>query len=151
MTDSYSPSHPMSGNAAPQVPSTGPGDSGQERSRPDLGIVVASAWLVCSVIVGLWLMFSSHSIASNNVTVRHLPATNGQAYGGDAYTGIQNASADTANAVKALAEFDDANARIGRRVSERADIGIGFLVISIGVVNFNMALRRKSASPAETL
>lgn len=114
--------------------------------RRDAELVIAALWLACSLAVGLWLMISSHTIASHDVSMRTIAETNAQAYGGDAYTGIQNATANTANAVKALARFDDANARIERRVSSRANIGIGFIVISIGVVNFNLALRRRPTS-----
>jgi hypothetical protein len=117
---------------------------GEARRSLDASLVVAALWLACSLAVGLWLMISSHSIASHDVGIGHLEGTNSASYGGDAYTGIQNAGADTANAVKALAKFDDANARIGRRVSSRANIGIGFIVISLGVGNLNMALRRRS-------
>ncbi len=105
--------------------------------------MVAGLWLVCSLAVGLWLMASSHSIAGHDVKLHPTALTNSQAYGGDAYTGIQNATANTANNVRALAAFQNTNARIERRVSSRANIGIGFIVISIGVVNFNMALRRR--------
>jgi hypothetical protein len=160
MNDPASPSSPdgevSSSSDVPTAPPNGFGSTTatsvrsqptEQRLGPDSGLVLAALWLVCSIAFGLWLMISSHSIASRDVGVGHIATTRSQAYGGDAYTGMQNAAANTANAVRTLAVFDGTNARIERRVSSRADIGIGFIVISIGVVNFNMALKRRVPLP----
>lgn len=120
------------------------------RSAPDKGLILAGAWLACSIVVGLWLMISSHSIASDEVRLGPIPGTSTTSYGGDAYTGIQNAAANTANGVRALARFDSVQARIERRESSRTNIGIGFIVIGIGVANFNVALMRRPAQRPNT-
>ncbi|GCD88573.1 hypothetical protein [Nocardioides sp. LS1] len=120
------------------------------RPAPDKGLILAGAWLACSIVVGLWLMISSHSIASDEVRLAPIPGTSTTSYGGDAYTGIQNAAANTVNGVRALARFDSVQARVERRESSRTNVGIGFIVIGIGVANFNVALMRRSTPRTST-
>ena len=75
-------------------------------------------------------------------------------YGGDAYTGIQNAASDTEHAVvvgvNELATFQLAlQQAIAAQDSQRsADLeahvqdGLGFLIIGIGVLNLTVAMTR---------
>jgi len=75
-------------------------------------------------------------------------------YGGDAYTGIQNAASDTEHAVvhgvNQLAAFQLALQRaVAEQDSQRAATthsetqkGLGFLIIGVGVLTFTVALTR---------
>lgn len=64
-----------------------------------LSLILATALLVASVLAGFWLIDSAPD-APRTPTASELSAVAAhEYYGGDAYTGIQNAAADTENAV----------------------------------------------------
>jgi len=66
-----------------QPPAAGP-HLARRGSAPNAALVLASAWLVCSLVVGLYLTISSFAIANNDIGVSGTPLTGHQFYGGDA-------------------------------------------------------------------
>lgn len=67
---------------------------------------------IATILVGILLVFSAFWVNSRNIVFRYnndtkatsgfTTTTNHVTYGGDAYTGMQNAAADTANNVSAV-------------------------------------------------
>ena len=120
------------------------------------GVLIASVWLAISIGVGIWLIVATPG-GSTKFSVRsiHLTAASQQqSYGGDAYTGIQNAASDTEHAVvDGVNVMTDTQVALARSSAEqRHDIaahiavGLGALVIGVGVANFTQALRRSSVT-----
>lgn len=119
-------------------------------------LALAVGWLIPSVIFGLKLIQDEPSAASAlNVTPPNLSAMSAHIlYGGDAYSGIQNAASDTEHAVvkgtNALAAFElslqqaAAAQDAARSANSQARIedGLGFLLIAIAVLNCTVALGR---------
>src|SRR3954453_22365595 len=83
----------------PDLPPTQPPTRGRELHA--FLLVLASLWLIASVAAGVWLFTGTKSGAVHLRASRPtLTAQSTQAsYGGDAYTGIQNAASDTEHAV----------------------------------------------------
>lgn len=123
-----------------------------------IALAVACVWLVASVVIGMEIMKGSSSASpSLSATMPQLtPSAKRMSYGGDAYTGIQNAAAETENSViksaNGLAELavdlENASADYNRGLVQDAVSplakGLGFLIIGVGVVNFTIALSRVS-------
>jgi hypothetical protein len=121
-----------------------------------LPLLLAVAWLIPSVLVGLNLIQDKPNRAESiSVTTPSLTASSDLVtYGGDAYTGIQNAAAYTEKAVvdgtNELAAFQldlakaeaAADARRSASNQARLEDGLGFLIIGVAVVNLTIALSR---------
>jgi hypothetical protein len=86
----------MTAQPAPQETPTTPSER-----KPLLAKIVASIWLAASILIGIGLINGAQLVT----------------YGGDAYTGIQNAAA-------------------------RTTIAVGWVVIGTGVIAFVTAFRR---------
>ncbi len=108
--------------------------------------VAAAAWLAVSAVIGAGMVspdaqgsvpLSDHMVTISSTSYR-------QAYGGDAYTGIQNAASDTEHAVVAASNANvEALEAIGRALAVRQGVtsdsvtaATGWLLISIGVSTF---------------
>lgn len=121
-----------------------------------LSLVLATVWLAVSVAVGVWLFTGVKTSAIQlNATKPNLSAQSANsAYGGDAYTGIQNAASDTEHAVvdsaNGLSQFSqelaESSATLDRALSNRLQQGLGILIIGVGVLTFIVALSRTSDS-----
>lgn len=119
-------------------------------------LALAVLWLIGSVIAGVNLMLHDPiEDSALDVSTPSLSASSGQvSYGGDAYTGIQNAAANTESAVvdgvNELGTFelalqqamDDQESRRSQSMQFELRNGLGFLIIGIGVLNFTVALTR---------
>jgi hypothetical protein len=123
-------------------------------------LALAMLWLIASVIVGLKLIQDEpDEVSALGVPTPTLSASSEHIfYGGDAYTGIQNAASDTEHAVvegvnqlaafqlalqQAMAEQDS---RRSSSMQSEMQKGLGFLIIGLGVLNFTVALTRTSKS-----
>jgi hypothetical protein len=121
-------------------------------------LALAMIWLFASVFVGVRLMQDEAAkVTAPSVPTPALsPSSEHTLYGGDAYTGIQNAASDTEHSLvegvnqlatfqlalqQAVAEQDNQ-----RSSSMRAEMqkGLGFLIIGLAVLNFTVALTRTS-------
>jgi hypothetical protein len=121
-------------------------------------VLLAVAWLVPSVMVGLHLIQDTPPASvSLSATPPNLTASSElNSYGGDAYTGIQNAAAYTEKAVvdgvNGLATFQlDLQKELAAQDASRAadsqahiEDGLGFLIIGVAVVYFTLAITRLS-------
>jgi hypothetical protein len=115
-------------------------------------------------LAGLWLIASVAAAASLYTGVRtgpvHLTASSPlvaskaerSMYGGDAYTGIQNAAADTEQAVVSGAnglatqaqELADSSAGFNQGMVNHLREGVAVLIVGVGILNFTVALSRFS-------
>jgi hypothetical protein len=135
-----------------------PGPTRGSSFRPALPIVaiaIASVWLVASLAVGFVVITGGQAGDPVTASPPQLSSlTQQQFYGGDAYTGIQNAAADTQNAVVSgvnqLGEFQPELARSQAASAEAGArsirLGLGFLVIGVGVAVFTSALQAYARS-----
>ena len=117
-----------------------------------VSLVLASLWLIASIVVGAVLMLGGPTQPADSTTT--LPNLTSSAtkelYGGDAYTGIQNAAADTENAVvkgtNGLAQLQlsiaQSQAAADKGAAKNLEFGLGFLIIGVGVLTFTSALQR---------
>lgn len=123
-------------------------------------VLIAGGWLIASVVIGVgFIQEAPESAAAVTVETPELSASSSYSfYGGDAYTGIQNAASDTEHAVvdgvNGLAEFQLAleqklAAQEARRWAEsesRLHDALGFSIIGLGVLTFVVALGRATSS-----
>ncbi len=122
------------------------GRSPRQRVAAWVTTVAATAWLAVSAVVGVGMVSpdSQGSVPLSDYMVTISSRSQHQAYGGDAYTGIQNAASDTEHAV---VEASNANIKaleaIGRTIavrqaaaSDAITLAIGWLLISTGVSTF---------------
>jgi hypothetical protein len=122
------------------------------RGTRTASLLLATLWLAVSIGAGIWMIASSPTHKNVDVRVTHLTASSEETeYGGDAYTGIQNAASDTEHAVVdgvnglARMEFNLAQASMEQRHDDAAHLadGVGFLIIGIGVATFILTLQRQ--------
>lgn len=122
-----------------------------------LPVSLAAAWLVASLVAGLHVMNMPFDVTAGQggsapqLTARSMRS----AYGGDAYTGIQNAASDTEHAVVAgtnemaavtvsLAEKNRAlSVQVAQRQWDSWTFSLGFLIISAGVGPLLVLLARR--------
>jgi hypothetical protein len=148
------PSDAHEASSSPPAVTNGPRRSG--RWLRWIPLALAVLWLIASVIVGVQLMqHDPEEVSALDVTAPKLSASSEHVfYGGDAYTGIQNAAADTEHAVvdgvnqlgafqlalqKAVADQEN---RQSASVQTEMQKGLGFLIIGVGVLNVTVALTR---------
>ncbi len=132
------------------LPSYSPGPS---RGRLSVSLALAAVWLAVSVAGGAWLFFGTDSGAVTLHATKPVLAAESShtVYGGDAYTGIQNAASDTEHAVvdgtNGLAnlsqELADSSASFNRGLANRMQQGLGILVVGVGLLNFTVAMSRR--------
>lgn len=122
-------------------------------------LVLALLWSIPSVIVGVNLITDSPSpTVSVQASAPNLSSNAEEiAYGGDAYTGIQNAAAETEKAVvdgfNQLGTFQlalqrsvaEQQARNAAASQAHVEDGLGWLLISLAVVNLTVALGRMNS------
>ena len=109
-------------------------------------LVLSGLLLVCSLVAGGWLIRDVpegvHGVGPGHARsqAQHIE------YGGDAYTGIQNAAAETEQAVveqtNTLAGL--AAAQVNEQTAEwnRLWTALGLLIMLLGGINFVVALQR---------
>jgi hypothetical protein len=117
-----------------------------------VALTLATLWLIASVIVGVQVIQAKPAeVSALRVPTPSLSASSEHLfYGGDAYTGIQNAASDTEHAVvqgvNQLAAFQlalqRADSRRARTTHSETQKGLGFLIIGVGVLTFTVALTR---------
>jgi hypothetical protein len=103
---------------------------------------IATAWLVASTL--------GEPEASNVSAPSLSTSSSEELYGGDAYTGIQNAGVATERAIVdgmnemygLLVDLDASSAETKATDMSRVTIGLAVLIFGIGVVNFNIAFQR---------
>lgn len=139
---------------------TAPGESG-DASEPSrhggrlnwVSLILATLLLIASVGVGVWLIESAPDGARTAEANQLATHSDLVTYGGDAYTGIQNAAAyteaavvDEANTLSALASqlHKEQAAADTERWGHLWD-GLAALIILIGAANFILALQRFAA------
>jgi len=107
--------------------------------------------LVSAIAFALWLTTEAPEVSPNSATRPDLSASaDYSVYGGDAYTGIQNAAVDTevaviagANALSELAiELDAERAAAVADQWHHLWVALAALIVTVGAVNFNVALQR---------
>ena len=115
-----------------------------------ISLALATLLLAGSVVVGVWLVDSA-PIAPRAPAAAELTSTASRAnYGGDAYTGIQNAAADTEKSVVAGANSVNSYARDLRVAEINAESawwghlwkGLAALIIVLASANFVTVLQR---------
>jgi hypothetical protein len=173
-------SNPLEANPQPPQPTVGLVTSRRDgRGLRVAGLALAGLLLGVSLATGIWLivvggrapaltMPGGSGPISLGATRADLTAVSKlQIYGGDAYTGIQNAAADTEHSVvdgvNALAaeigDLDNARATFDRDVATATaqahqkqlahlSIGVGVAVVGIGIATFTVALFRYADSTA---
>lgn len=119
-------------------------------------LVLALLWAIPSVVVGVNLITDTPSSAvSVGAAAPSLTSSSEElAYGGDAYTGIQNAAAETERAVvdgfNQLGSFElELQRSVAQQQAKRAaasqahvEDGLGWLLISLAVLNITVAVGR---------
>lgn len=119
-------------------------------------LTLATLWLIVSTIVGVKLIQSEPAeVSALNVPTPTLSASSDHVfYGGDAYTGIQNAASDTEHAVvegvNELAKFQlalqrsvaEQDSKRSSNIQSEIQQGLGYIVIGLGVLTFIVALTR---------
>lgn len=136
---------------AVQMPSTPTARTGAGAAAW-LSLALSAIALIAAVVVGVGFIKGSEA---DRPTITAAPpalttTASHQFYGGDAYTGIQNAAADTAHAVvDGVNDLGALQLRAAQQTaasayaSERRLMqGLGALLIALGVVNFTVALGR---------
>lgn len=120
-----------------------------------LSLALATLLLAGSIFVGVWLI-TSVPVGATAPAARGVAAeASRESYGGDAYTGIQNAVADTENAVVAGANSINKYARdmrVAELNTERAwwehlSTGLAALIIVLASANFITVLQRFGSAP----
>jgi len=129
--------------------------SNPKMADSQIPMILASVWLLVSIVVGLILMTGGPNKSGDvRATLPSLSSSASRsAYGGDAYTGIQNAAADTENAVIAsansLAQLEltlaQATSQSAAASGKNTQFGIGFLIIALAVGIFVLTLRRPTS------
>jgi hypothetical protein len=123
-------------------------------------LALAVLWLIMSVVVGLKLMQDNpEAVSALDVSTPQLATSSDHVvYGGDAYSGIQNAASDTEHAVvdgvnemaKFQLQLQQAVATEDRQrwslMQSKIEDGFGYLVIGVGVLNLTVALTRLTKS-----
>jgi hypothetical protein len=117
-----------------------------------MSVLVASVWLVASVAAGIWLFVgaSSDPVRLSATRPYLTPDSVHIAYGGDAYTGIQNAASDTEHAVvdatNGMVAFSqdlaESSAGFNRGLANRVEQGLAVLIVGVGLLNFTVAMSR---------
>ena len=122
-----------------------------------ISLVLAALLLVASVVVGFWFIDAAPKQAGTAKAKQLTSNSEMVIYGGDAYTGIQNAAAETersvvesANTLAALASAQHAD----QAVADAERWGhlwkaLAALVIALGAANFTVALQRFAATRAQ--
>ncbi|MFT0763078.1 hypothetical protein VRY54_08480 [Actinomyces sp. F1_1611] len=156
-TGSQLPGEPMGGSAEHLEPDPGPEVGARARSGRavdqflQVGAVVI---LALCLAAGAWIAFGSVAQPSlGPIPYQQLNQhTAMQAYGGDAYTGIQNAAADTANAVtngvNSLNQTQVAAARAAADyqgellAAQFAPLryGVAVIIVAAGLINLTVTL-----------
>ena len=123
--------------------------------RPSpLPLLVAVAVLLGSLVGAVWLVAAAPE-AVDGPTAKPIEASaEYSAYGGDAYTGIQNAAADTANAVvlgsnttaDLLSAIYDESAAADARRWAHLYRALAVLLVLLGVANVGRTLQRRVPS-----
>jgi hypothetical protein len=139
---------------SPSQSSTSQGTHPPARSRGVTLRVLAVLWLVAAGTGGGWLIASApKDTVALRTSVPSLTAKSSHTlYGGDAYTGIQNAASDTeqsvVDGVNALGETAKAlaveSAQRQQDLLSQIQIGLGMLIISAGLINVTVAFRAQS-------
>ncbi len=115
-----------------------------------LSLALASLLLAGSIAVGVWLVTSAPVAPSAPAAAELTREASRQSYGGDAYTGIQNAAADTEQSVVAGANSINGFARDLRVAEINAESswwghlwkGLAALIIVLASANFITVLQR---------
>jgi hypothetical protein len=107
---------------------------------------------MASIAAGSWLIVGAvEEPEPSGVAVPSLSVSSSEElYGGDAYTGIQNAAVATEQAVvegmnemfDLAVQLESSSSESSARHMSRLTIGLGVLIIGIGVLNFNIAVQR---------
>jgi hypothetical protein len=125
------------------------------RSRRGLrvfALVLAALWLIASVAaaVSLYTGVKTGPVHLNASSPLVTSKAEHNIYGGDAYTGIQNAAADTEQAVvsgtNSLAVqaqgLADSSAGFNQALLNHIQQGLAVLIVGVGILNFTVALSR---------
>jgi hypothetical protein len=132
----------------------------QSRPRKALNavsLILAALLLVASVVVGFWLIDTAPKQAGTAKAKELTSKSEMSIYGGDAYTGIQNAAAETERSVvesaNTLAALESAqHSKQAAADAERWGHlwkALAALVIAVGAANFTIALQRFAATRAQ--
>lgn len=119
-----------------------------------VAMVVAAVWLVVTIVIGILTMAQTTppTPALPGLPQDLTPSSYRSAYGGDAYTGIQNAAADTENAVIEAANAQRAadaalanwsaqyEGKLAEAQLQPLARGVGFLLIGTGIAPFVVTL-----------
>lgn len=122
----------------------------RRRATPAGPVALAILVLVLAFAGTVWLVAAAPEPADGPRAEPLTAAADYAAYGGDAYTGIQNAAADTANAVVAGANAANELASALHEESAAADAahwahlyrGLAVLLVLLGLANLGRALQR---------
>lgn len=117
-------------------------------------LVLAALLLAASVAVAVWLINSAPEVPGTPDAQKVSSLAGRTSYGGDAYTGIQNAAADTENSVVAGTNSVTKYAGALQENQLAADAawwghlckGLAALIVAIGAGNFITVLQRSGAT-----
>lgn len=170
--DQTTATDPHSDRAPMPIPDSAPTTHGTQRpKRPfasivrTVSVITSATWLVASLTIGIIVMIPRgddfDTIQTLTRTENDLSARSYRsAYGGDAYTGIQNAASDTEGAVvdganrtaERLANVEGSIVASANSLGARLDsstqqtnmirLGLGAVVISVGALPLAVITRR---------
>ena len=144
-------------SAPPPLPPSTPVNSLEGRPRRRrvpvislISLVLATLLLAAAVAVGVWLISAAPAAPLAPAAQKLSTSAARSYYGGDAYTGIQNAAADTENSVVAAANAAATHASTLQTSEFHAQAawwghlwkGLSALIIVIAAGNFVTALQR---------
>ena len=120
-----------------------------------VSLALATLLLAGSIAVGVWLVTAAPVGAVAPAARGIATEASRESYGGDAYTGIQNAAADTENSVVAGANSINKYARDMRVAELNTEsawwghlwIGLAALLIVLASINFIAVLQRCGSAP----
>ncbi|MEO6471878.1 MAG: hypothetical protein ABIR57_08225 [Aeromicrobium sp.] len=114
-----------------------------------VSLVLAALLLAASIAFGLWLVNSSPRVDRSPTAAQLTSSATRESYGGDAYTGMQNAAADTENAVVEGTNAITDNASALVRAQQQGENalwnhlwkGLAVLIIVLAASNFIRVLQ----------
>ena len=115
-----------------------------------ISLVLSALLLAATVAAGMWLISTAPGVPQSPTAQRLSSSAARSFYGGDAYTGIQNAAADTENSVVAAANASANHASTLQASQLDAEAawwghlwkGLSALIIVIAAGNFITTLQR---------
>ena len=105
---------------------------------PKSGYVLGMIISVIVVVIGI-LYMDCKFVGQSNATISSYESfviTGRSVYGADAYTGIQNACADTSNNVVAVGNLLESSIKMQKSLMNTVSNSVGSLILCVGLISF---------------